>query len=330
MGVFLPVSARSAEPPERPASPEAARGAEGEKGGAEGGEKAEKEEEESEERLELGLDLVLGWGKVPFAVENAPLSGAAGPTYSRADDVNSNVQSLLLGASYEVVEHLGVGVRVPFTFASFNPDGSGSRGAQSFGNVELEGEYGRELGRGLKVYGAIGVALPTAVGDEIPDDLSNASAQLVDAPSYDRFSLSRAAASARGYEDNALFEPHRLGIIPKVGAVYRLQGFSVEPYVKVENLVATTSLADSYVGELVGAVRAGYEYRRLFEIAVKGLINVGFAGGDEDKQVAAAIAPELVLRFGPVRPYVGAIFPIAGPPLDNGFIGVRIGAGAAF
>ncbi len=338
LGVCVPAPARATDAPAD--APKAA----GEKAGEKGGDKSdvlggaegatpggENEEEQPEETVELGLDVVLGWGKVPFAVESPPIAGAPGPTYTRQDDVHSNVQSLILGASLEVVEHVGVGVRVPFTFAGFSPDGSASRGTESFGNIELEGEYGREVRSGLKIYGAIGVALPTAAGDEIPDDLSGASAELVNAASYDRFSLSRAAASARGYEDNALFEPHRLGLIPKVGAVYRLHGLSVEPYVKVENLIATSSsLAASYVGELVAAVRVGYEFRNRFEIAVKGWLNAGFAGADDDKKAAAAVEPQFVLRFGPVRPYGGVIVPIAGPPLDSAFVGVRIGVSAGF
>jgi hypothetical protein len=331
VGISLPGTARAAEtaaenkPPEKPRdTSDVLQGAEGETPGG------ESEDEKKEETVALGADLVLGWGHVPFAVENPPAEGAAAPTYTRQDDVHSSVQSLILGASMEIVEHLGVGVRVPFTFASFFPDGSPGRGAQSFGNVELEGEYGRELRPGLKLYAALGVALPTAAGTEIPEGQTNASAVLVDAPSYDRFSLSRAAASARGYEDNALFEPHRLGIVPKVGAVYRLKGLSIEPYVKVENLVAATSQAEGYVGELVAALRVGYEIRNHFEVALKGWVNVGFAGSSDDKTVAAALEPELVLRFGPLRPYAGAIVPIAGPPLDNAFVGVRLGVGASF
>jgi hypothetical protein len=309
----LPALARAAEPSEK-------------QGEGPGGESTEEKEEE---RVQIGLDLVLGWGKVPFAVENLPAGGAPNPTYTRQDDVHSNVQSLILGGSVEAFEHVGFGARVPFTFAGFSPDGSSGRGAQGFGNVELEGEYGRDLIAGLKLFGAFGVAVPTAAGDEIPD-LVNTPAVLVDAPSYDRFSLSRAAASARGYEDNALFEPHRLGLIPKVGAVYRLRSFTIEPYIKVENLIATTSLAAPYVGELVTAVRVAYEFNGRFEVAVKGWLNVGFAGTDEDKQAAAAVEPQLVLRFGPVRPYAGAIIPVAGPPLNNAFIGARIGVGVGF
>jgi hypothetical protein len=299
-------------------------GAEGETPGG------ENEEEKNEERFSAGLDLVLGWGRVPFAVENPPQSGSGQPTYTRSDQVPSDVQSLLLGASLEVAEHVGVGVRIPFTFASFSPDGSSSRGAQSSGNVELEGEYARGVLRGLKLFGSLGVALPTAAGTEIPDELSGASPVTVNAPSYDRYSLSQAASAARGSEDSALFDPHRLGIVPKLGAVYRIRSFTFEPYVKIENLFATTSLSSGYVGELVGALRVGYKVRREFEFALKGWVNVGFAGSPDERQTAVALEPQLVLRFGPIRPYAGVVVPLAGPPHDEGFFGVRLGAGAAF
>jgi hypothetical protein len=63
---------------------------------------------------------------------------------------------------------------------------------------------------------------------------------------------------------------------------------------------------------------------------VKGWLNVGFAGTEEDKQAAAAVEPQLVLRFGPVRPSAGAIIPVAGPPHDNAFLSARIGVGVGF
>jgi len=278
----------------------------------------------------LGLDLVLGWGKVPFALQNQPVAGVSAVTYSRSDATESNVQSFLVAGSLEVAEHVGIGARLPVTFASFSPDGQESRGTASIGNLELEGEYSAPLARGLKLIAALGVALPTADGQEIPPGLTNQPAGVTDVTAYDRWSLDKAAAYARGYEDNALFEPDRLGLVPKVGLSYRLHGLSIEPHVKVENLIGTTSSLDAgYVGELVASLRVGYWVHRQFEIAVKGWINAGFAGTSDDKTTAVSLEPALVLRFGPVRPYAGVIIPLAGPPSDNGFVGLRVGVAAA-
>jgi len=307
--------------------------------------------EAKHERAMVGLDLVLGWGKVPFALQNLPGAGNQAVTYTRADAVPSDVQSFIMGASVEVAEHVGVGVRLPFTFAGFSPDGSEGRSTTAFGNTELEGEYGARIAKGLRLYGSFGVALPTAQGTEIPSNLVNQNAQYVDATAYDRYSLERAAMAARGYEDNALFAPDRLGLVPKVGLLYRAHGFSVEPYVKLENLVGTSSsLMNEYVGDFVGAVRVGYWVREQFEVALKGWADVGFgsscagfygvgsSGSSCAPQVpfaspsttTVALEPQLVLRFGPVRPYASVIVPVAGPPADEGFVGVRVGAAVGF
>jgi hypothetical protein len=308
--------------------------AEAKQGGAEAEAKegeAKEGEGKHEEVGKVGLDLVLGWGKVPFAVLNAPTGAQPVPSYSYNEKVPSNVQSFILGGGVEVVENLEVGARLPFTFAGFSPDGSTGRSASSFGNLEVEGEYGARVAQGLRLSGSLGVALPTAQGTELTPDLQNAPATNVDQSSYDRWSLARAAAAARGYEDNALFEPQRLGIIPKVGLLYRNHGLSLEPYLKLENLVATSStLANGYVGELVGGLRVGYWVHKQFEVALRGWVNVGYAGGDEDKKTTVAIEPQVVLRFGPVRPYLGVIIPFTGPPGDGGFVGLRLGAAVAF
>jgi hypothetical protein len=286
---------------------------------------------EEEERFAVGLDLVLGWGKVPFAVQNLPTSGNQAITYTRSDQTQSNVQSFILVASAEVAPHLGVGLRAPFTFAGFTPDGSAARSTTDFGNLELEGEYSAPVNRSLRLVGALGVALPTAQGDEIPDGLSQAPASSVNQTAYDRWSLGRAAAFARGFEDNALFEPKRLGLVPKIGVLYHARGFSVEPYVKVENLIGTsTTLAQSYVGELVAAVRVGYWVHKQFEVALRGWANVGYAGADEDKKTSVALEPQLITRFGALRPYAGVIIPLTGLPQDNGFFGVRVGLAGGF
>ncbi len=299
---------------------------------ADKGEK-KKHKPEEEAGVSVGLDLVLGWGKVPFVIPT-PTSSTSAPqvaTFSRQDQTPSNVQSFILSAGVELSRHVGIGVRAPLTFATFNPDGAPSRSTAGVGNVELEGEYGGAVAHGLRLVGALGLALPTAQGDEIPDTLVNAPVGSIDQSQLDHSSMAKAAAYARGYEDNALFEPNRFGIVPKVGLLYRTHGLSIEPYVKVENLVGTSSaLANGYVGELVGALRVGYWIRKQFELAVRGWFNTGFAGGDEDKKTSATVEPQIVLRFGPVRPYAGLLLPVAGPPNDNGFIGVRIGVTAGF
>jgi hypothetical protein len=282
-------------------------------------------------RAGAGVDLVFGWGNVPFAVQNLPGTGNQTITYSRSDATPSSVQSFVLSGLLEAAAHLTLGVRLPLTFASFSPNGSASRSTTALGNIELEGEFGAALGARVALMGSLGVALPTAQGDALPPGTTQQSAQLVDESAYDRFSLSRAAASARGHEDDALFEPHRLGLTPKLGLVYRARGVSIEPYVKLENLVGTSSALDpAYLGELVSGVRVGYELRDFLEVGLRGwdsLVLVGSSGGDT---ISAAVEPEVLLRSGFVRLLAGVIVPVGGAQWQSGFVGVRLGVSGVF
>lgn len=283
------------------------------------------------ERSALTLDMVLGWGKVPFAVQNLPGTGDPSLTYSRSDRTEADVQSFVLAGTTEWSERWGAGVRLPFTFASFSPAGSPSRSTSSLGNIELEADTTAPLAEGLRFVGSIGVALPTAQGQEVPPGLTGQSAAATPESAYDRWSLSRAAVFARGEEDDALFEPQRLGLIPKIGVLYRRRNLRIEPSVKVENLFATSSsLQAAYVGGVVAALRVGYAVHDHLEIAARGWVTAGYAGTSDDRTTAVAVEPGLVLRFGSVRPYAGVILPLAGPPSDNAFFGVRAGVAVSF
>ena len=309
---------------ERP-QPEAPAGAEPSHEQGDGHEAPEGEEKP----FAVSLDVVLGWGKVPFAVQNLPTTGSQAITYSRADAAPSDVQSFVLGGDFEATEHFGVGVRIPFTFGTVSPTGSAARSTTALENVELESEWSTRLSANLRLVAGLGVALPTAQGEEIPATLVNASS--VDVGSYDRYSVARAAELARGYEANALFEPGRLGAIPQITLSYKGPRFRFEPYLKVENLIRTSSSLDApYVGEAVGAVRAGYLIGSHVEAAIRGWINVGFAGTPDDRTTVVAVEPDVVGSFGPVKLYGGVVVPLVGPPEDAGFFGVRLGLAVAF
>ena len=69
----------------------------------------------------------------------------------------------------------------------------------------------------------------------------------------------------------AQFDPS-LGTLQEIDITH---AGSITSDIKVENLVATsTSLANSYVGEFVGALRVGYWIQKEFELAVKAWFNV--------------------------------------------------------
>jgi hypothetical protein len=277
----------------------------------------------------IDLDLVLGWGRVPFAFQSLPTTGTSSVTYVRSDGVDANVQSLVVAASVELLRHVSAGLRLPLTFAEFFRDASLSRATASLGNIELAADYASVVARGLRLVASLAATLPTSQGNDIPADLDRVPAASVDAAAYDRDSLALAASAARGYEDSALFAPNRLGVVPKLTLAYDAYPFRVEPYVKVENLFLTSSSpAPSYLGDVVGGLAAGYWIERQFDVGLRGWCNVPYAGAD--KRVAISVEGSVLARFGPIRPYAGVIVPVAGPPSANGFLGVRLGVASVW
>jgi hypothetical protein len=290
------------------------------------------EGEEKEKGISIGLDMVLGFGDVTIANQSLPGSNGVTPV-SSINNSQVSTESFILSGGYELGK-VGLGLRLPFALGQLNPDGFQSRGGSAVGNLELSGEYGFNLNEQLKLIGELGVTLPTAQGSEVPDDVSklatNSSTGLIDQNAYDRFSLNHAAASSRGFEDNALFEPQRFGLIPKIVLRYHTrQGLTIEPYVKLENLMDTSGHADQgYVGELVPALRAAYRVAKHLEPGLRVWGNVPISGGG--LKAVGVLEPELRIPFEHVTPMVGVIIPFAGPLTSPEFVGVQAAVAANF
>ena len=217
------------------------------------------------------------------------------------------------------------------TIGTFSQPGRQSRGTAALGNLELEGEYERHLNHRMKLILALGVALPTAQGDELPEaEVAAKLGQGVGLNAYDRFAVNHAAAASRGYEENALFEPKRLGIIPKVAFNMKFRKLTVEPYVKLENLVSTVSVPEhSYIGELILGMWAGYLVHPVLEPGVRVWTNIPIAGNDEG--AVGVVEPQLRFHVGSITPIVGGIIPFAGKALtDPQFGGLRLAIAGKF
>jgi hypothetical protein len=292
---------------------------------------AEEHEEESEPRLTLGVDFVLGFGKTDVVSQSLPGSFSTAPQYFVAP-ARTTTESFVLYGDYEIAKHVGIGVALPFTGGGFSPPSGDSHGTTALGNIELEGEYGMELSKAAELKLALGVALPTAQGAELPDsnDVLQAMGPSVDTNTFDRFSINKAAAASRGYESNALFEPKHLGLVPKIILDYHpTHAFSLEPYVKLENLIATTSdQAHSYTGELVLGARIAYKVVPAFEPGVRVWMNAPLSGADF--KTVGVVEPELRFHAGNLTPMVGAILPFAGTLTDPYFAGIRFGLNGRF
>ena len=285
------------------------RGREHEEGSAEDSED-EHEHEHEQGPLALGLDVVFGFGGVEGPL---PPGGAAEPLAIAVD-----CQSFLLGAGYEVAERIGVGLRFPMTFASVPEAGTTTHSVFAVGNLELEGEAEIELSETLALELSLGVALPTAQGSE--------ELELEDRTDYDQFVVNAIAASARGFEDNALFEIDRVGIVPHVALHAHAGRFLVDPFVKLENLIATNSEAErGYIAELVVGTFAGAELSEHLDLGARLWLAAAFL--DEVETVAVA-EPQLRLHYEPVEFVLGGILPFAGELTDPYFGGIRLGVAA--
>jgi hypothetical protein len=277
----------------------------------------------------VGIDFVLGFGAHPLL---APaMEGAAEDAESEevpegwrhVRDVKTMSESIVIDGSYEVAEHVGVGVRIPLTFGSVPASAGDTTSTFALGNIELEGETELELSETTALVLSLGVAVPTAQGSEEPEledgELSS---------DYQHFIVNHLAAASRGYEDNALFEPERLGIIPKVAFQLRENSLLFQPFIKLENLIATNSeLERGYIAELIYGMFFGYAINPHFDVGARVWGSAAFL--DNVEQVAI-VEPQVRVHFAPVDVLVGGIIPFAGELTKPQFGGVRIAAHARF
>lgn len=287
------------------------------------------EHEHEHERVRFGVDAVIGFGEVTAITQAAPVFPAVvGTTQLQEADVVST--SFIVGASYQLVEGFGLGLRVPLALGGFESPELAARSAVALGNIELEAEYEVELAPGLQLIAALGVALPTSGGEELPESETLETTPVPANPSewddYDAYTILHAAELSRGLEENALFESGHLGIVPKLGLDYETGAFGLQVYVKLENLIDTARETHGYIGELVFGAAAGYAITDAFEIATRVWANVS---GDGETQAAAA-EPLLELHLGPIDALAGAILPIAGELIELHYVGVRAGVSAHF
>jgi hypothetical protein len=291
----------------------------------------EKKGDEEEKRFLLSLDFVVGFGKQPVVDANGatPL-GAGGTGALSAPTVNQarmTTYSFIAGVGYEFAHGLEAGVRLPVDVGSIaSPE---NRGTAALANLELEAAYLHELNETLGLEFALGISLPTAQGAPIPDGAIPSIGGGYNQSGYDRFSVHNAVAASRGYEDNALYDIDHLGLIPKVKLLAHGDKWRVAPWVKLENLVATTSdQAHSYTGELVLGVEGGYYVAPVFEPALRLWTNIPVSGADFT--AVAVVEPQLRFHVGEVTPLLGVILPFAGPLTNPQAAGVRIAIGGKF
>jgi hypothetical protein len=295
-----------------------------------GGEK----KEETEPPWEV-LGEVVGGATTTEVLAPGKFTRVEQPPNNTFDSTRVSAYSFLFGIERHFGERLTLGVRLPFVEADLasrtftNED----RSVFEAGNVELEGAFVITHGRNWNLVGSLGVALPTAGGKEAPskDEVSKDPEKRYDYKRYDSFAGVQAGSAVRGAYDSALFEPGRLGIVPQVSANFHLQKLTVTPTVKLENLVDVTGdAAQSYVGELVGGVRASYRLASWFEPGVHVWANILYTTTDLNSPTVAVVEPFLSFPLPVFRITAGAIVPFAGYLADEKTFGFRFSVVASF
>jgi hypothetical protein len=290
------------------------------------GEKEQKEEKEGEEEpgLIFGANIVAGFGKVD-AVNLAPATSLVTTSYVR-EPTRVVVVTPIFSLSYPVTKHIRIGARVPVIFGSIDPANDKERGAGGLGNIELEAEYERELSKMMGFEFGLGLALPTARGDELPEqETLDKAGTNVNSAAYDKFTIAQAAQWANGAEENALFEPYHFGIIPKVALPMRFGKFKLEPYVKVENLIATnTGASPPVIVELVAGGRVAFALTSWFDLGVRAWGNFTMTSHEGRDLNIGVIEPEARLAYKALHVTVGGLIPFAGEPANPIFGGVRL------
>ncbi|MEY4575996.1 MAG: hypothetical protein RL701_699 [Pseudomonadota bacterium] len=275
---------------------------------------AEAEAEETEPPVSLGVDTVVGFGKLPVVTDAQTL--AVSPIAT---------ESFVFALGYDLNKSFGLSLHVPLGVGQIDPPRGAARSAIALGNLELEGEYGLQLAAALRLTFALGVSLPTAQGDETPHELESEAVAQSERRRYDRGAILFAAAAARGFEDEAQFEVDRFGIVPKVRLDYRHGRLLVRPYMTMENLFDTGSekrppLIELLVGSYVGVLLCNEH----LELGARVWTDLALSGGGE---TVGVVEPRVTAHFDSLTVTLGGIWPFAGDLTDPQFGGVRLQLG---
>jgi hypothetical protein len=292
-------------------------------------ERLEEEDVEKAARVHIWDDNVFGFGTTPVIV-TSPIRFGSAPFNEQLQALRFTSQNADVGFSYEPINDLALGVELPITHITYDAD-LGPRSVTAIGNFELNAEYVRVIAKHLALAPSLEVALPTAQGEEEPTKAEVAAepGKVRDVTSLDRFSAQRAAAAARGWEENHLFAPHRLGVVPRIGVLYELGKLEIEPYAKLGALFSTRGAP--FEGDVVLALRAGYRFHALFDAGARVWTNIPIGGNlPEDESPVGVVEPQVRGHFGALSPLVGVVLPFVGPLSHPENVGVRVALAAHF
>jgi hypothetical protein len=280
----------------------------------------------------VGMDIVYGFG-----------SHTEGPD----DTFDMTVASFVLGFAYQVTPAVGLRLRLPFATGKITEPGQAGYNSATFGNVEIAGNYTVDMGPRTKLPIELAFTPPTSNGDR------NGGPDAEGVAKVRHYRVNTAAQVARGMEDDALFAPHRFGIIP--GARLRFHSASIDtgaflkvpiliraggedprptvaghPDLKINSAVIETVVGGQFF-YAVAANKIDLGLRAWVAFMSNEFIDATLPGGTPPDKLQFVLEPQARGSFGPMRVGLGFIWPIGGRlGGDTSADGLRIDLGAVF
>jgi hypothetical protein len=283
-----------------------------------------------------GLDLVYGFGKFVGSDPNAGLQNA--PT-------EASVVSILVGATYDL-KRWGIRLRVPLVTGKITEPGVDAYNSAALGNIEVAIRRIWTPNTHTKLPVELALTAPTAGGDLFapPSDLAR----------EHRFQANSAAQVARGMEEDALFAPHRFGMVPAASLQYQrgailASGFAKIPIMiraggedprapapgqpvlaKINSVVVEGVFGGSFRYALLhGRVDVGA--RAWLAYIASEFIDTNLDNATKPTKLQVVLEPSVRGAFGRVRAGLGFIWPVGGRlGSEQQIAGLRISAAYVF
>jgi hypothetical protein len=321
--------AQAPTPPKKEAEDEgpfAPKGKTGKLKEAEQAELAPKPEPEApppkEKPYSVGADIVYGIGR------------AGSGTDIGANPIEFKTASIVLGVGYQADPKINARLRFPISNGSIDGadqaqfGGTSSFSASAVGNVELGMSYNSEMGPHTKLPFDVGLFLPVASGDRFPPPEGNGRQRA--------YLVNTTAQWSRGMEEDALFAPHRLSLVPKLSLRYVEGGITAGGFIKLPLLMRIGGgdppsppppppASDYAIKSAVLQATLGGEFR--FDVS-RNKMDLGvrawltwmsseyieriLPGSTPPTKFQVALEPQFRAAFGQLKAVLGVVLPVGG------------------
>lgn len=286
------------------------------------------------ERIALGVDWVMGFGKVIAAEQQLPSSTQIFPN-NVIVTAPFRTQTFTLGG-HLVLGSIGIGARFPMTVGNIRDAAPNITGENVFtvGGIALSVDMPKKLSETLTLTPELELVAPTAQGDAPPaqDALSKIPSNSFDKYAAYKYSANLSAAMAHGYEDDALFWSHRAGVVPRIGLSLHTGGLTLDPYAKIPVMIDTHTDSDERLRlEVVAGARLAYAVTDWLQPGVRAWAMVPLVGQSGFLDPVGVAEPQLRFHSGNAFAVtVGGVIPFAGALTDPYTGSVRASVSGAF